>query len=162
MTKLYCITHRASGKMYIDVTNRDMDERWRDHVADAARYRYKFANAIRKHGSRAFDIEVLHNYDTREEALEAEIALIDALDNCASGYNTSRGGDAPPPCIARSPLSGRAVSPEVRTMILRFEANRTGRKVIKCADGYERLSAVKHVTGSHRTETVDDFGFDVV
>lgn len=96
MSRLYCITCRATGKIYIGITSAALSARWKQHLRDAKRHDNKFYRAIKKYGPSQFDMSELHVYGSWDEACHAEVALIDALDLLKSGYNSALGGNLPP------------------------------------------------------------------
>lgn len=80
-----------SGRAYVGFTGQFLAERWRQHVTRAGRgARHPLCAAIRKYGASAFVVEVLAEYDTQREALQAEVAAIAEL---SDAYNLSPGGD---------------------------------------------------------------------
>lgn len=91
---VYSITHRATGREYIGVTSRPVEQRWREHLADARVGRGSFLHrAIRKHGSEDFDFRVRASLPTIEEAWLAERILV-AFENPA--FNLTNGGEGTP------------------------------------------------------------------
>lgn len=97
-TKLYAITCTTNGKLYVGITSRDMDVRWKEHVKSYKGQQPSSVvhKAMRKHGLQAFTVEVLHEYSTAEEAAHAEIQLIANLELMRRGYNAGPGGDVSP------------------------------------------------------------------
>jgi hypothetical protein len=96
---IYCHTHIDSGRKYIGLTSRSMNERWKDHVYAAKSSkggRWHFPNAIRKYGKDAFSHEILkENIKTLEEANELEKEYIKEFDtrNLEKGFNLTEGGE---------------------------------------------------------------------
>lgn len=92
---VYLITS-PSRKQYVGQTVRSLDERWREHVREAANGAgdcRALANAIRKYGPEALDVRILHKSSNQDElnALEArEIAERRTLS--PRGYNLKTGG----------------------------------------------------------------------
>jgi group I intron endonuclease len=87
---LYTVTHRASGKRYVGITQ-DPAKRWNDHKSDARRgSEHHFHRAIRLHGENSFVFEVQTWFPTPEMAKLAEQTSI-----CFSQpeYNSTAGGD---------------------------------------------------------------------
>lgn len=92
--KLYCITNRVNGKMYVGITTKTLGARLTAHRYNAtAGDERKFYRAMCKHSTDKFDIELLFEYPSVDAAQVAEIATIAALDLCSVGYNSSPGGD---------------------------------------------------------------------
>lgn len=79
-----------NGKIYIGITSRDPEVRWR------AGYRSnkRFNNAIKLYGWENIKHEILFKNLTQEEAEQKEIELIEQLDatNPQKGYNLAKGG----------------------------------------------------------------------
>ena len=96
MFSVYKITS-PSQKSYIGITKKTIQHRWSNHIRRAFKegYNHPFANAIRKYGPDAFEVEELATYETEDEAKSAEIYFIDHFDttNRDKGYNISKGGD---------------------------------------------------------------------
>lgn len=93
--RLYCVTSRTTGKIYIGITKRPLDKRWKAHVYTATRAPGKYSRlhrAIVKYGAGDFDVVELFHYSTAEGAMQAEIDLIAALDLTRVGYNVALGG----------------------------------------------------------------------
>lgn len=94
---IYCHTHIATGRRYIGLTVKTMEQRWHQH-ASQAKYsiggHYHFANAIRKYGKDAFSHEVLEVHTDLDEANLAEewfIRLFRTRD-LRYGFNLVKGG----------------------------------------------------------------------
>lgn len=116
MARLYCVTNRENGKMYVGQTARSVQERWSRHVyAAASASKLKFHRAIRKYGAGNFDVVELFQYPTLEDALHAEMILVASLDLISGGYNSAPGGSVSP-----------MLSPEVSA---RNAAARRGKKL---------------------------------
>jgi group I intron endonuclease len=97
---VYKHTNRANGKAYIGWSSLTMEERWKWHCYDAvtARDSFVFHAAIRKHGSEAWNHEVLEICVSEAAAKLAEIRLITEhktfrFEHPDKGYNMTRGGD---------------------------------------------------------------------
>ena len=82
-----------SGKVYIGITYKTIQERKNDGYGHNAHFR----NAIKKYGWDNFKHEIMAEGLTLEEAHRLEKDLIEAMHstNRHSGYNISPGGDAP-------------------------------------------------------------------
>lgn len=91
--------------------------------------RTRFHAAIQQYGADDFEIVELHEYPTREEACEAEIALIAALELTTVGYNASSGGDVPPNHTGktRSVEHKAAIAEANRRRVPNLERMRQGR-----------------------------------
>ena len=93
--KAYRVSNRLNGKIYIGITARPIDERWREHVTYALRGTTKgpLASAIRKHGIASFDIEHIASAGSWEDLCAAEKMLIEQHGSFGRGYNATRGGE---------------------------------------------------------------------
>lgn len=94
----YKITNTVNGKIYIGKAA-NIKTRWNAHKAAAKRkdandYPY-FHKALNKYGFDNFIVEQIGEYETEEQALEAEINLIDKFNSMDKtiGYNLTIGGD---------------------------------------------------------------------
>lgn len=89
---VYVHHHKKNGKMYVGITSRDVNERWRngDGYVDCPR----FYDAIREDGWDAFDHIVLASNISEKEAMIIENHLIKRfqLQDRAYGYNIKEGG----------------------------------------------------------------------
>jgi group I intron endonuclease len=96
-TKLYCISCSATSKMYVGMTCRSLELRFKEHVLMAKKDApMHLSRAIRKYGSACFSIDLLHEYDTMDEAAHAEEEIIHHLSLASEGYNMSPGGYVSP------------------------------------------------------------------
>lgn len=80
-------------------TTQSIEKRWTQHKCDAKRKQlnYPLFNAINKYGFDNFEINVLGEYATEQEGLEAEIAFITSKSTLKpNGYNIASGGNIPP------------------------------------------------------------------
>lgn len=155
--KLYCITNRVNGKMYVGITSQSVTERWGTHKRAARRGEdYPFAHALRKYGPDNFDILCLFDYEDRVAAIHAECEIIAALElNIGAGYNASPGGDIWFPNEAtRKKMSDAAkrrkrspVSVETRAKISAANKGKSSPKWT--AERYEHMKRV--LTGQKRT-----------
>lgn len=139
---VYCHTNRLNGKRYVGWVVVKPEQAPYDAMMRRCKVHCKnqrddlVARAVRKHGSEAFDHEVLEVMTTREGAKHAEklwiteckLCVVDRPDTC---YNMTRGGDG-------GGLLGRVFSPEHRA---RISATLTG-KPMK-SEAREHLSRVK-------------------
>lgn len=82
--------------MYVGITSKTVEERWKQHIRDARRFTNKFYAAIEQFGPTDFDVIGLHEYDDWTQACAAEVELIAALDLLVEGYNSTLGGTLPP------------------------------------------------------------------
>jgi group I intron endonuclease len=92
---VYLLICTSTGKCYVGLTKAGVSKRFKAHVynARAGKGGALYA-AIRKYGPEAFTRETLLEGLTREEACEAEKALISERNTrCPNGYNVTVGGD---------------------------------------------------------------------
>lgn len=145
--KLYCITCRTNGKMYVGITKQSLAQRWRVHVSSALRGdrpHHRMSCAIRKYGRDDFDMIELFDYGSDVLAIAAEKELIAQLELVTLGYNMSPGGE---PRFYQSETS-RAAHIKSLTGRVRSAAERAaisaGRKGIVFSDDHRaKLSAAK-------------------
>lgn len=99
MYTVYKHTNKINNKVYIGITGRKAELRWRKGIG----YRPKktthvayFYNAILKYGWDSFDHEILYSSLTKEEAEIKEIALIYSYQSNVRvfGYNIDSGGNS--------------------------------------------------------------------
>lgn len=89
---VYAHINKINGKMYIGLTSKSVDERWRNGKGYKKSY---FNNAIKKYGWDNFEHEVIASNLSEKDAKNFEILLIDKLqtNNSNFGYNLTKGGD---------------------------------------------------------------------
>ena len=75
---VYVHTNKINGKMYVGITGRDVQERWKNGFCyiDSP----KFYNAIKKYGWENFDHEIFAARLTESEAMRVENLLIKSLE----------------------------------------------------------------------------------
>lgn len=114
---VYLITNKVNGKKYVGKTNNPR-ARWRAHCGTATRGgpAVKIVHkAIAKYGVENFSFEVIGEYATEQESLDAEMVAIVAHNSRAHGYNMTDGGDG---------VSGLIYTEEVRA---RMSASHMGK-----------------------------------
>lgn len=105
MTTVYKITNKLNGMSYIGQTSRTVQKRMQDHMYDCYRkdennnylYDYPLYVAMREYGRDAFDVEILEENLTQDEADEREKHYIKLYhtaigDDECNGYNVMLGG----------------------------------------------------------------------
>lgn len=98
MGLVYRATNKINGKIYIGLTENDLETRKSQHkhraYKDTSRHNV-FYSAIRKYGFENFEWDVLAEADYIEELGEKEREFIDSLDakNPLVGYNRKDGGE---------------------------------------------------------------------
>lgn len=100
---VYKITNNINNKVYIGLTTKTLEERWKQHINAAYSprnnaYSNIFKKAIRKYGSQNFSLEILAHADTLDDLKRLECHYIDAYNSFAfnepsGGYNATLGGD---------------------------------------------------------------------
>lgn len=96
MPYIYKITNKINGKIYVGMTYRTVQERWKEHLNDCKRRRNEnrpLYNAINKYGAENFVIEVIEETEKPEER---EKYWIEELGSFKYGYNATLGGDGRP------------------------------------------------------------------
>jgi len=95
---IYEVLNTINGKRYIGKTEKRIEDRFAEHVAEARRGgRRRLCHAIRKHGSDAFTVTLLETcYD--EDASTKERSWIATLKtrDYQHGYNMTDGGEGKP------------------------------------------------------------------
>jgi group I intron endonuclease len=112
MIIVYQITCVPTGKSYIGVTRKTLEQRWTEHYKEARATRFDtvFYRAMRLHGHENFSIKVLRQVDSHDEAQRLERRLIAEMKTFApDGLNTSTGGESWAG-IARHPDVARKIS----------------------------------------------------
>lgn len=89
---MYKHTNTANGMVYIGMTGRKTNERWRN--GEGYKHNEHFARAIEKYGWDGFKHEILWSGSSREEAerMEVELIALHKSDNREFGYNIESGG----------------------------------------------------------------------
>lgn len=93
--RVYRVTHKASGKVYIGATTRPLDERMARHFAAALSDKRQglLYDAIRLDGINAFAWDVLHEYGTEAEMWQAERqCIVEFKSREPDGFNQTHGG----------------------------------------------------------------------
>lgn len=95
---IYCHTCMVTGKKYVGLTKKTMEQRWLQHVSFAKAGRRgppAFHAAIRKHGIEDWVHDVLDVVNSLDDANASEIRCIEQLRTLSpDGYNVSKGGDS--------------------------------------------------------------------
>lgn len=100
--RVYLITNKVNGKVYVGQTTRFLKNRLRNHISHAYAHlsgKYKgqdtpLFRAIRKYGKESFIIDVICSCSSKEELDLMEdlyIAILGGMDK-RTGYNVRRGG----------------------------------------------------------------------
>lgn len=94
---IYKHTSERSGKSYIGLTSKTIEERWKEHCSDSIKGSdTHFHRALRLYGTGNWTHEILaSDIDTLEEACTLEKYHIKKYDTFENGYNSTLGGDSP-------------------------------------------------------------------
>jgi group I intron endonuclease len=95
--EVYVIKNTKNDKLYIGVTTKGVDNRFKQHVWQSRKGRKTSALyfAMNKYGSDSFYVERLCSCDTFEEMNDMEVKLIAEMNTLSpNGYNLTSGGDA--------------------------------------------------------------------
>lgn len=138
---VYLITNRITGKKYVGKTVKDLDRRWRVHLAQAkSGLRTHLHRSIRKYGAEIFEKTVLSVALNKAVLGQLEKFWIAELGTRSpAGYNLTAGGDG---------STGCSPSPETRQKLSRAHTGKTF-----SAETRRRMSdsaKVKHFSIEHR------------
>lgn len=94
--KIYKITNKLNGKIYIGQTIKSLEERFQKHCCGTSakdKYHFNMAikKAIRKYGKDNFTIELIEEVET-DKLNEREVYWISFYDSYNKGYNCTLGG----------------------------------------------------------------------
>lgn len=94
---VYKLTNLQNGLLYIGLTTKTLDERWRDHLKNSKHgCEHLISIALREFGEAAFTRDVLVECDDVEQLRELEREFIKKFDTNVScggvGYNSTAGG----------------------------------------------------------------------
>lgn len=99
MAGIYKITNKINNKIYIGMTTKDIETRWKQHLKVSKNKNDKnhrlIHKAINKYGVNNFIFEKLYETDiiNLEHLKELEIKYIKEYNSFGSGYNLTKGGD---------------------------------------------------------------------
>jgi len=95
----YLITNRLTFEQYIGITERNLKDRWRQHIRDGYKGTgYSIHGAMHQYGVENFQFEFIACAKNFDDLIELEKQLIDQYQTVELGYNLTRGGakaDAP-------------------------------------------------------------------
>lgn len=95
MAYIYKIVNDINNKVYIGKTEKTIQKRFNEHLADSKKRRTEHRplyNAINKYGAEHFQILLIEEVE-REKASEREIYWINKYNSYKVGYNATLGGD---------------------------------------------------------------------
>lgn len=107
--KIYKITNKENGLIYIGCTISSLDKRFKEHLSRCftSNYKSKLYNSIKKYGQENFTIELIEECDL-SVIYETEKKYIEQYNSYNNGLNATIGGEG---CL------GYVHSPEVRVKI---------------------------------------------
>ena len=86
---IYKITNDINNQVYIGLTTRSIEQRWKEHIRHKSS---SIDNAIQKYGIAHFSVEEIE--ECPDEIIdEREVYWIDFYDTYNNGYNATKGGD---------------------------------------------------------------------
>lgn len=88
---VYKIANRINEKLYIGITTRSIEARWKQHLAHIDYLDYHLYRAMRLYGTDNFYIVQIESVDDLK-LLDREMYWIDFYDSFTNGYNMTRGG----------------------------------------------------------------------
>lgn len=146
MVDVYIVTHRISGKSYVGCSN-NVARRFADHkkcLLDTC-----FSRALRKYGPEAFDWSVVETYETRQEALEAEVFMIAYLRSIGVElYNMTEGGEGGLPWNETFSWKGKSFSNE-------HKAKLSEKAKVRLSDPTERAKNLELIEKLAKDPTVN-------
>lgn len=92
MYKIYKITNNVNGHYYIGYTKLELARRWKLHCRSGS-LKMLIYRAIQKYGEASFTIELIEQFETKQEAVNKEVLLIEMH---KPEYNIHRGGTGGP------------------------------------------------------------------
>lgn len=105
--KIYQITNKVNGRLYVGQTNGTLLRRWQGHCLPNNRCVF-LRKAIAKYGKDAFSIRTIAVVETKAEANIKEVELIKKLNSLApNGYNASLNGAHTEEIIQRIALKNK-------------------------------------------------------
>lgn len=126
MYKLYKITNRVNGKLYIGITKLDLHQRWAAHVGSARNPKYPIQHAINKYGAENFLIELICESADKKSISALEEPTIQLFNSRENGYNVAKGGyggDLGPEARAKAKLTIESRTPERQRAISKKLSN---------------------------------------
>lgn len=111
MNSVYIVENTKNNKLYVGVTTKTPDKRFREHCINAkCGLEYALHHSIRKYGEKTFEVNTLERFESKEKAFKAEqkwIKLFNTYEG-THGYNLTEGGDCGPIMKGRdNPMYGR-------------------------------------------------------
>lgn len=132
---VYKITNQHNNKSYIGWTSQPLANRWSQHkkLAQKNQDNRPFYNALRKHGTECWTIEIIESVEDKSQAKQKEIEYIELYQTYSTGYNATRGGDG------NNDIKMSAESNQARSIALKGKAK-----------NYNRMAGKKHTEESRK------------
>lgn len=95
MLSVYKISNNINKWVYIGITTREPNIRWKEHLYGAKKKNGKLYRAMRKHGTENFSFEVvaqLKGLQSKDIIFEVEKEYIKNYNSYWFGYNNTTGG----------------------------------------------------------------------
>jgi group I intron endonuclease len=91
---VYKITNTLNGKLYIGITIRPLQTRWKQHITQSRTSEYPLHKSMRKYGIDQFTIEVIEMCIDHTTLLQRERYWIECYNTMIpNGYNITAGGE---------------------------------------------------------------------
>jgi len=92
MGVIYKVENTLNNKVYIGKTTRNIEIRWKEHLACSATKDNKFYRALRKYPPSVFKLSIIEKA-SNDELNNLETYWINQYDSFRNGYNSTMGGD---------------------------------------------------------------------
>jgi group I intron endonuclease len=144
--KIYKITNKENGLIYIGCTINSLEKRFGEHLSRCftSEYKSKLYNSIKKYGKESFIIELVEECDL-DIIYETEKKYIKQYDSYNNGLNSTIGGEG---CL------GYTHSPEIRQKISENTKNGNSHK----GKTYEELYGVRAEEERLKRKTASGWG----
>lgn len=159
---VYKLTNRITGKSYIGLSSRGLNDRWSEHqkrAREGKRRENRLYAALTEYGPQAFDQEVLETVSSKEAAEMLETQYIVKFDTYNNGYNCNLGGagflkfpEHIKKKISKS-QKGKIISPEVRAKM--SEAKRGDARCASHLGDYVQKGAANPLAKSYLIQFPD-------
>jgi group I intron endonuclease len=163
---VYKFTNKVSGKIYVGVTTKTLNERLLAHLYRGNLEKSAFQKALKKYGVDGFLAEVIDTASSKEELFEKETYWIKTLD-CISpkGYNLTVGGGGIVEMLPeiREKISRSKTGKSIHKLKGRERSQQERSKISKSLGGSKILAKHKYSEHFYILETVQDgknYGFN--
>jgi group I intron endonuclease len=131
--RIYLITNRVNGKVYVGQTRSSVRYRWKNHISQSnSGCKYYFHSAIRKYGEHKFTVSTIQDCYSEQDLDDAEeywISYYQSFTDRTKGYNTTSGGRHP---NFREPLNETQIEAAARNWYIKngeWPSRRTKREI---------------------------------